>query len=151
MRMKTRRIPSAVALLLLAACLHRHHNDCSDLNVFMRDAEIRRVVDAHGTLLAIGRGLPRGWDRAVDPWTGADQRERNQPVRVGTWTYLYGDGSKRAEVTYEVSCYIECCSCCPCPQLRDYPAGRFTLWYPSGRKLGEGTFEPEKIHVSTNC
>lgn len=104
----------------------------------------------NGALSARGRGLPSDWDLDKEPWKNYDKREI-PATRAGKWQFFYADGARKAEVTYALSCYIQCCSGGSCPQIHDYPAGNFVLWYPSGRKLGEGSFVTVTQHVETSC
>jgi len=133
----------AIAVLfLLQACATRSTFDCPDLRALGRASVVRTVAHENGRPAARGRALA-GWD---DPYN------REMPhVRAGTWEYWYDDGAKRAAVTYALSCYIQCCSPGPCPQVHDYPTGSFILWHRSGAKLGQGTFHTIEQHVDTSC
>lgn len=111
---------------------------------------LRTFRHSNGVVSATGRGLSSSWDDKYERRDGNYKREV-PATRFGKWQYFYADGSKRAEVTYALSCYLQCCSGGPCPQIHDYPVGNFVLWYPSGRKLGEGSFVTVSQHVNTSC
>lgn len=125
---------AVVAVVILAGCASRSAFDCPDLAAAARSAAARTIRDAQGRVTASGRAL-----------------ERLPDVRTGAWTFWYENGAKRAEVTYALACYIQCCTGGPCPQVHDYPLGAFRAWYPSGRRLAEGTFVAVPRHVETSC
>ncbi len=136
--------------LMALGCTSRAVLKCPDERWVERQAEFRTVRYPDGAVLARGRGLPSGWDDEYERW-GSSYKREVAATRIGKWEYFYADGAKRAEVTYEVSCFIQCCSGGPCPQIHDYPIGSFQLWYPSGRKLGDGSFVAVTKHVDTSC
>jgi len=115
-----------------------------------RKTELRTFRHPNGAVFARGRGLDASWDDEYELW-GSNYKREVPATRVGKWEYFYPDGAKKAEVTYALSCYIQCCTPGPCPQIHDYPVGAFVLWYPSGRKLGEGSFVTMTQHINTSC
>lgn len=136
------RLLTLFLVVLVAGCATPSLFECPNLPKLARDAQERVVHYDDGTLRARGSGLPETWDDSY----------RDFPVlRAGRWTYWYRGGQKWAEVTYSLTCYLQCCVAGPCPQVRDYPSGTFTLWYPSGAKLAEGSFHTIMEHVDTNC
>lgn len=142
-------ILATLGLSLLFACSSRRALDCSNLRSAQRTAELRTFRHPNGGASAAGLGLPESWDHEFERW-GVYKRDV-PAIRVGLWKYFYANGAKRAEVSYVLACYIQCCTGGPCPQVHDYPMGAFRLWYPSGRKLAEGSFTPVKWHVETSC
>ncbi len=124
--------------------------ECPATRAVQRQTELRTFRHSNGVVSATGRGLASSWDDEYESWDSSYKREV-PATRLGTWQYFYPDGSKRAEVTYALSCYIQCCSGGLCPQIHDYPVGQFALWYPSGKKLGEGSFATIWYHVETSC
>jgi len=140
-------IPASLALLF--ACSSQRAVDCPDLSVVKRAAELRTFRYPNGAVAAAGLGLPDSWDDEFERW---GLYKRDVPaVRMGLWKYFYANGAKRAEVSYALACYIQCCTAGACPQVHDYPIGTFRVWYPSGGKLAEGSFRAVSWHVETSC
>lgn len=123
----------AAGLALLLASCSFSSTGCPNLNEISRSTTLHTLRHANGAVAARGRRV-RDWN-----------------ARVGRWTFWYEGGGKRAEAMYAVSCYLHCCSAGPCPQVHDYPVGGFTVWYPSGRKFAQGTFDTVSRHVETSC
>jgi hypothetical protein len=131
-------------LLIFFACASAPPSPlCRDLARLENNA-----VPRHQTVSGLsgaGRGLPESWD-------DFEFVERTRiPVRVGEWTYVHPNGKQAAQLTYALSCYVQCCTPGPCPQVHDRPVGPFRFWYPSGAKLAEGTFVDARVHVDTSC
>jgi hypothetical protein len=141
---------ATVVASLAFACASRPSVDCRNLRSVEREAQLRTFRYPNGTVSATGRGLPESWDDEFERWATASKRDV-PATRVGRWRYFYAAGTKRAEVSYALACYIQCCTGGACPQIHDYPVGAFRLWYPSGRKLAEGSFVAVKWHVETSC
>jgi hypothetical protein len=130
-------------VLLAGACSYPLATECGDTRHYERQTEVRTFRHPNGVVSATGRGMRAEWD---DPFSS-----ELPTVRFGPWTYQYDNGVKRAEVTYAIGCYLHCCTAGPCPHPYDYPVGAFTIWYPSGKKLGEGAFAAAPRHFDTNC
>lgn len=138
-----------VVACFAAGCVSRRLHECPDARTARRIAVRRTFRHPNGAVFARGWGMDSGWDYEVEQWDPTTRRD--VPARrVGKWTYFYEDGSRRAVVTYEISCFIQCCAAGTCPQLDDYPVA-FEVWYPSGRKLGKGSFYTVTHHVNTSC
>jgi hypothetical protein len=138
-----------VVAVLALRCASRSAFDCPDLRSLERQTELRTFRYSNGAVSASGHGLPSNWDNEYE----MDSIERREvpAIRTGNWQYFYADGTKKAAVTYALACYIQCCTPGPCPQIHDYPVGNFEVWYPSGRKLAEGSFVAITRHVDTSC
>ena len=139
-----------VVVSLAVGCASRSPFECAGTDELERQTQLRTFRYPNGAVSATGRGLDSGWDDDYERW-GSSYKREVPATRTGKWLYFYPNGTKKAEVTYTLSCYIQCCSGGPCPQIHDYPVGNFALWYPSGSKLGEGSFVTITRHVETSC
>jgi hypothetical protein len=72
-------------------------------------------------------------------------------LRVGAWSYNYPSGAKKAEVTYAIRWYTECCAGGPCDQPYEVLVEDFSVWWPNGQLLAEGSFGLTRVRLDTNC
>ena len=138
--------PWPFILVLLFGCASQSGWECPDLQRLARTARSETFRYPDGSLAADGAHLP-GWQQGLAGRVPAWQNV----TPVGTWHYFYESGRRRATITYALSCYIECCSGGPCPQVHAYPVGDFTLWYESGAVRAKGSFVASREHVDTSC
>jgi hypothetical protein len=103
-------------------------------------AEMRTLAHPDATVRARGKALP-GDPNFLDP---------ERLARTGRWEYWYPNGVKRAEIAYALICF-HYCGTIPSTMTSDHEVGPFTIWYPSGRKLGQGTFQIVRRRVVNNC
>ena len=136
---------AAFLILSLVGCVSRTTFDCPDVARLERRALQETFRDASGTPVASGRHLGPSW-RVADHLP-----EWQNLTPVGAWTYWYPNGQVRARLTYGLSCYIQCCTGGPCPQVHAYPIGPFEFFYPSGELRARGTFIASRQHVDTSC
>ncbi len=131
------------AMLLAMACAGGSYFECPAIKTLERKA-MPRTFFTHDRIRGSGNALPPEWDTQSLDGTRV-------PIRVGEWTYQHPNGRVAGRVSYSLSCYTQCCSAGPCPHVHDYQQGSFQVWYPSGRKQGEGSFIATRIHVDTSC
>jgi hypothetical protein len=131
--------------IVAAACSTHSLFECPDLQRLGRQAQRTTFKDSAGNIVASGRHLGGSWriDDRLPPWQNV--------IPIGDWTTWYPNGQMRSRVTYALSCYIQCCSGGPCPQVHAYPAGDFEIRHPSGSLKARGTFVPFRQHVETSC
>jgi hypothetical protein len=72
-------------------------------------------------------------------------------VPVGKWSYWDESGQLRAEITYKLSCYRQCCAAGPCPIVHSYPAGPFRTFHASGRPRTEGWLGETIVEFENLC
>ena len=80
--------------------------------------------------------------RDLPPW--------KQYLRVGQWRYWYPNGVLRAEITYAVAQYDECCVAGPCTGRYERIVGTPHVFDASGTSLTP-LRAPARVHISTNC
>jgi hypothetical protein len=136
---------AAALLILLIGCASGAPFDCPDLSRLEQSAQHDTFRAADGAIIASGRHLGHSWRIAdhLPDWQNL--------TPLGTWTYWYPSGQVRARLTFDLSCYIQCCTAGQCPQVHAYPVGAFEFFYPSGQPRARGTFIPARRHVDTSC
>jgi hypothetical protein len=139
------RFTAICIVLLLTACSTQNLFECPDLKRMGRQAEFTTFKDPSGNIVASGRHLDDGWhvDARLPPWQNV--------IPIGIWTTWYPNGQMRGRVSYALSCYIQCCTIGPCPNVHAYPVGEFEFWHSNGALKARGAFVPFRQHVETGC
>ncbi len=120
---------------------------CPDVHSIERQSEFSVYYYPDGSRSAAGRHIAGGW--TADNPRGGEWLECVVPV--GKWSYWDESGTLRAEISYKLSCYMQCCAAGPCPIVHSYPAGPFRTYHPSGRPRTAGSLGEGVEQFENNC
>ena len=135
-------IPAGVVWVILLA-------GCASSDV----AGGRSVVfhHANGQPAAEGRFTTHEW-----PYYIVAQYEKRDPapwkeyLRVGRWRYWHANGALRAEITYAIGQYAECCVAGPCRGRYERVVGTPRVFNADGTPVTLAR-APKRARISTNC
>jgi hypothetical protein len=119
---------------------------------FKPESEFRVYRHANGRVAAEGRVtrwesvpflMAQAERRSLSPW--------QENLRVGKWRFFDERGVLRAELTYRVAFYTECCTAGLCEQPYEIIDGIVRVYSPDGSVRYEGPPENRARVLSTNC
>lgn len=122
---------------------------CSGLQV---DSEFRVFHHPNGRVAAEGHVTSR--ESVAYLTAEIEHRTRfpwQQYLRVGKWRYFYDNGDVRAELTYGLASYTECCAGGLCEQPYEVILGEVRIFAPDGRVTYDGPARNERRVLHTNC
>jgi hypothetical protein len=116
------------------------------------EGEMREFRHPNGKIAAAGRVTSYESDtffiapvehRPVQPW--------QQHLRSGPWQYFDESGALRAEVSYRVAWYEDCCVAGLCKRPYEVVDGVVRLYAPDGTQTYDGRAKNRRRLLQTNC
>lgn len=138
-------LPAFASLWLLSCCSARIADDGYRLGG-------SQAFYAEGKVAALGSRSRFESDEFIEAERlGKPLPRWREFLRVGRWEYRYPNGQTKANVSYEVAWYTECCTGGFCEQPYELRVGEFQAWWPNGAPLARGSFQSNWRHIETNC
>lgn len=143
MRLKTH-LPILVVFVFLGCT--------SQENAGHTDAAYRSFANGSGQIVAAGflTGL-ENIDSVICELEGEEISPWKMNLRTGPWKFWYPNGNLKAQVTFKVFQYDECCFAGYCKQAYELRTGKFRVFHPNGELMADGKFKRSSTPIGTNC
>lgn len=132
---------TAVVFLLLTGCVS--HDVADTKHVVFNHPNGKHAAEGRFTSYASnGYIIATVEKRDLAPW--------KEYLRVGKWRYWHPNGALRAEITYAVAQYDECCVAGPCRGVYERIVGTPQLFDANGTSVTL-VRAPGRARIATNC